>query len=88
MPERKHLCTGGFSGDMGLTASQDALLNLPQSQPEHAENAGNAANGGEQGQQDGQVMSLSVPTAAAEFPSPRISPACLSGQENRQCLRN
>ena len=43
---------------MGLTASQDALLNLPQSQPEHnPENAGNATNG-EHGQPDGQVIQV------------------------------
>jgi hypothetical protein len=46
---------GSFNVDMGLTASQDALLNLPQSQPEHVDNAGNTANG-EHGQQEGQVI--------------------------------
>ena len=33
-------CTGSLGQDMGLTLSQDALLNLPQSQPDHGDNGG------------------------------------------------
>ena len=61
-----HFCcfwiVGSFGGDMGLTPSQDALLNLPPSQPDHHgdhHGAGNGAHNAEHAAQpDAQVLTV------------------------------